>query len=49
MKQMRRVVDVLHGTAEKVIESKKRAMKDGDEALASQVGRGKDLISILRE
>ncbi|TEB40171.1 cytochrome P450 [Coprinellus micaceus] len=47
LKQMRRVVDVLHGTAEKVIESKKRAMKDGDEALASQVGRGKDLISIL--
>jgi hypothetical protein len=49
LKGMRDVVDILQSTAEEVVGSKRRAMTDGDEAVARQVGRGKDIMSILRE
>ncbi|CAA7267236.1 unnamed protein product [Cyclocybe aegerita] len=47
IRQLRDALDVLHKTPEEIIESKKRALEEGDEALAAQVGRGKDVISIL--
>lgn len=41
------VLDVLHRTSEEVLESKRKAIAEGDEAVAAQIGRGKDIISIL--
>lgn len=48
LKDMRDVADIMHATSVDVIESKKRAMKEGDEAIMRQVGKGKDIMSILR-
>ncbi|KAJ4474815.1 cytochrome P450 [Lentinula aciculospora] len=44
---LRDMVDYMYNVAETIYESKKRAFENGDEAVASQIGRGKDLISIL--
>ncbi|KAG6843220.1 hypothetical protein H0H93_001830 [Arthromyces matolae] len=44
---MRDVIDDLHRTATEIFETKQRALKEGDEALANQVDQAKDLISIL--
>ena len=46
--EFRDIVDVLHNTAVEIIESKKKAMAAGDDAVLDQVGQGKDIISILR-
>jgi hypothetical protein len=45
--QLRDIVDILHNTSVEIFESKKKALADGDEAVASQIGRGKDIMSIL--
>ena len=45
--QLRDISDVIHGTAVEIINSKKRALEDGDEAVARQIGQGKDILSIL--
>ncbi|KAF8968134.1 cytochrome P450 [Flammula alnicola] len=45
--KMRDIVDVLHNTSVEIFESKKKALEAGDEALSAQIGRGKDIISIL--
>ena len=45
--QLRDILDVIHNTAVEVINSKKRALEDGDEAVARQIGEGKDILSIL--
>ena len=47
VKRLRDIADIMHSTAINILESKKRALKEGDEALARQVGRGKDIMSIL--
>ncbi|KAF8183371.1 cytochrome P450 [Pholiota molesta] len=44
---LRDIVDVVYKTSMEIYESKKKALEDGDEALARQVGRGKDIMSIL--
>ncbi|KAJ3853442.1 cytochrome P450 [Lentinula lateritia] len=44
---IRDMIDYMHSTAEEIYESKKRAFEMGDEAVSQQIGRGKDLISIL--
>ncbi|KAJ3970683.1 cytochrome P450 [Lentinula raphanica] len=44
---LRDMVDYMYNVAEEIYESKKRAFRIGDEAVAQQIGRGKDLISIL--
>lgn len=49
LREMRDIVDILQSTAEEVVETKRRAMAEGQEAVQKQVGRGKDVISILRE
>jgi hypothetical protein len=33
--------------AEKIYENKKKALAEGDEAVKNQIGRGKDIVSIL--
>jgi len=45
--ELRDISDVIHNTAVEIINSKKRALKDGDEAVARQIGQGKDILSIL--
>ncbi|KAJ3507527.1 hypothetical protein NMY22_g16903 [Coprinellus aureogranulatus] len=47
LRDMRDIVDIMQATADDVVESKRKAMKEGDEAVAKQVGGGKDTISIL--
>ncbi|KAJ3805664.1 cytochrome P450 [Lentinula lateritia] len=44
---MRDMVDYMHSVAEQIYKIKLRAFEAGDEAVASQIGRGNDLISIL--
>lgn len=46
---MRDMVDYMHSVAEQIYKIKLRAFEAGDEAVASQIGRGNDLISILSE
>ena len=45
--QLRDISDVFHNTAAEIVNSKKRAFKDGDEAVARQIGQGNDILSIL--
>jgi hypothetical protein len=47
VRDLRDVVDVMHNTSVEILESKKRALREGDKAVARQIGRGKDIISIL--
>ncbi|KAF8825520.1 hypothetical protein HHX47_DHR6000111 [Lentinula edodes] len=44
---LRDMVDYMHNVAEEIYENKRRAFEMGDEAVDQQIGRGKDLISIL--
>ncbi|KAJ2922914.1 hypothetical protein H1R20_g14188, partial [Candolleomyces eurysporus] len=44
---MRDIVDTMHNTSTEIIQAKKRALLAGDDAFESEVGRGKDIISIL--
>ena len=45
--ELRDISDVFHNTAVEIVNSKKRAIEDGDEAVARQMGQGKDILSIL--
>ncbi|KAF9482535.1 cytochrome P450 [Pholiota conissans] len=45
--EIRDIVDTLHDTSVEIFESKKKALTDGDEVVAMQIGRGKDIMSIL--
>jgi hypothetical protein len=45
--QLRDISDIVHNTAVEIINSKKRALEDGDKAVARQIGQGKDILSIL--
>ncbi|KAF9482522.1 cytochrome P450 [Pholiota conissans] len=47
VQDMKSVVDVLHNTSVDILKVKKKALKEGDEAMARQIGQGKDLMSIL--
>jgi len=47
VRKMKKVVDTLHNTSLMIYESKKKAIMEGDQALLSQIGRGKDIMSIL--
>ncbi|TEB29745.1 cytochrome P450 [Coprinellus micaceus] len=44
---IRDIVDVMHNTSVEIVESKKRAIKEGEESILRQVGKGKDIMSIL--
>jgi hypothetical protein len=45
--ELRDIADVIHSTAVEIINSKKRALKDGDKAAERQIGQGKDILSLL--
>jgi hypothetical protein len=45
---VRDIVDVMDATSREIYEKKKAAFVDGDEAVMNQVGRGKDIMSLLR-
>jgi hypothetical protein len=45
--QLRDISDVIHNTAVEIINSKKRVLEGGDEAVARQIGQGKDILSLL--
>ena len=47
LRDVTEIVDVMHNTSVEILESKKKALAQGDEALASQIGQGKDIMSIL--
>ncbi|KAF8956301.1 cytochrome P450 [Flammula alnicola] len=47
LREVRDIVDVLYNTSVEIFESKKKALAEGDEALANQIGLGKDIMSIL--
>jgi len=45
--QLRDISDVIHNTAVEIINSKKRVLADGGEAVARPIGQGKDILSLL--
>ncbi|KAH6909246.1 cytochrome P450 [Coprinopsis sp. MPI-PUGE-AT-0042] len=45
--KFRDLIDVMHQTSIDIFEAKKRELKEGEEATANQIGRGKDLLSVL--
>lgn len=47
IRDLREIVDVLHNTSVEILQSKKKALEEGDEALSRQIGQGKDILSIL--
>ena len=48
VQELRQIVDVMYATSVEILETKKRALEEGDEAVERQVARGKDIMSILR-
>ncbi|KAF8237919.1 cytochrome P450 [Tricholoma matsutake] len=47
VRRLRDIVDIMDNTSIEILEAKRRALKEGDEAVAKQIGRGKDIISVL--
>ena len=47
VKDLKAVIDVFHNTSVEIYEAKKHAFQLGNEDLAAQIGKGKDIISIL--
>ncbi|KAJ4470157.1 cytochrome P450 [Lentinula aciculospora] len=45
--QIRDIADYMYQVATDIFEEKKRALEAGDEAVKNQIGRGKDVISVL--
>jgi len=48
VQELREIVDIIHATSVEIIQTKKRALEEGDKAVERQVARGKDVMSILR-
>jgi hypothetical protein len=48
VRQLRNIVDIMHNTSVEILEARRRALKEGGEAVVSQVCGGKDIVSILR-
>ncbi|KAG5651092.1 hypothetical protein H0H81_009868 [Sphagnurus paluster] len=49
LQKVKEMSDILGNTSNEIFENKKRALEKGEEAFQEQVGRGKDIISILSE
>ncbi|KAL0954834.1 hypothetical protein HGRIS_003778 [Hohenbuehelia grisea] len=43
----RDMIDLMHRTSIEILDTKKRALEEGDEAVERQVAQGKDILSIL--
>jgi len=48
-KDITKCVDTIHRTSLEIIESKKRALSEGNGVIEDEIARGKDLISVLCE
>ena len=48
VQKLKSIVDVMHERSVEIYNLKKQALDQGDEAVAHQVGEGKDIMSILR-
>jgi hypothetical protein len=44
---IRDISDLFHKTSLEILEDKRRALAEGDEAVERQIGQGKDIMSIL--
>ena len=47
VQKLKSIVDVMHERSVEIYKLKKQALDQGDEAVAHQVGEGKDIMSIL--
>jgi len=47
VRKLRDIVDTLDRTAIEILEAKKRALREGDEAVGQQIGQGRDIMSVL--
>ncbi|KAF9564195.1 cytochrome P450 [Agrocybe pediades] len=47
LRKLTNIIDTMHNTSVKIYQTKKKAIEAGDETLLEQVGRGKDIMSIL--
>ena len=47
LQELSRIVSILNRRSVEIYEDKKRALKQGDEAVLRQIGEGKDIMSIL--
>lgn len=47
LQKLRNIIDIMHNTSIEIFDEKKKALEKGDEAVSNQVGRGKDILSIL--
>ncbi|KAH0590055.1 hypothetical protein H2248_000230 [Termitomyces sp. 'cryptogamus'] len=47
LRAIRDIIDIWDRTTTEIFEEKKKALKEGDEALAKQIGQAKDIMSIL--
>ena len=47
VKRFRDILNIFRETAVEILETKREALRRGDKALAAQIGKGKDIISIL--
>ena len=49
VQQMKDIIDIMYNMSVEILESKKKALQEGDGATEAQVARGKDILSILCE
>jgi hypothetical protein len=49
VQDLKGIVDIMYKTSVDIINSKRRALEEGDEETERQVARGKDILSILCE
>ena len=47
VQMLRNMIDIMHSSSVNILKAKKTALQQGDEAVHAQVGRGKDIMSIL--
>jgi hypothetical protein len=45
--EARDIIDMMETMSLKIYREKRKALQEGDEAIAQQIGEGKDIISIL--
>lgn len=48
VQQLRHIIDLMHETSIEIYSKKLDGLKQGDEAVMEQIGKGKDIMSILR-
>ena len=49
IQELKNIVDVMDQQSRAIFAEKKAALEKGDEALAHQIGEGKDILSVMRK